>query len=248
MKPSAFHQRRWQDGRTLARTRLGRRDGADIRRTALSTFIAATCTRCWPMRSRASACISATAASGLRRDGDRVDVRFENGAAIDGRCPDWRRRHSFGDPPCAAWAGAPAVHRLHRLSRPDADRARRTPRHRHSLQQLDGSGPAFRLLPGVGRPPAQLRRACWSRTPGSRSPGPSAASVADLARRLCRVRHTGSRNHRRRRPHLQMGAARPRAARRAGRSAVSRCSATPATRCCHSSARAARRRSRTALR
>ena len=64
-----------------------------------------------------------------------------------GRHPDRRGRYPFRHPPRIAWRGASALHRLHRVPRPDPHGARGASRHRGRIDELDGSGPAFRALP-----------------------------------------------------------------------------------------------------
>ena len=77
-----FHQRRWDDGRTLTKTPLGTAIEAEFGAPHISS-IAANCIRCWPRPCRPSACISRTAASASSRRQTVCERQFENGAEIE---------------------------------------------------------------------------------------------------------------------------------------------------------------------
>ena len=247
VRPLAFHQRRWDDGRTLLRAPLGRHDGRGLRLSRTTRPTAPTCWPRWSTPCRRSASTSGTASSAwtTTANGSRRSSRTALGRR---RRPRRRRRHPLRRPQRAVRPRGAGVHRLRRLSRA---RARRSAlRHLElevTAQIWMGPGAHFvhyfvqqqRLVNFVAifeQDSLDARVVDRSRRGGGRAGG-----VRGLA-------PAGARDHRRGRRDVHLGAVRPPAAAALVEGPSARCSATRATRCCRSWPRAPRRASRTARR
>ena len=221
-----FHQRRWDDGRTLTKTPLGEAIAKEFGAPHMH------------LPSRRAACAAGQGgAAGARASGASLHRRRAGRRWRDGhvrerrrrhrrRCADRRRRHLLGGPPHLARAGAPAV-RLPRLSR--ADPGRTGARHSAGIDGVARPRPALRPLFRLGRPDAEFRRPCRAGGLDQRILD-RAGQRRRSARRLRGLASAGSAHHRRGRRDLHLGGARPPADRRAGPTAASRCWATPAIR------------------
>ena len=154
-----------------------------------------------------------------------------------GRRAGRRRRRALADPAGALRRGLTGVHRPRRLARHDPDVAPPRSHAAAGRHQLDRPRRARRALPGARRRVHELRRHRRARRLAGR--------VVDRAGhgrrvragfpRLAPGRPRHDRQHRRA---VQVGADGPPADGRGGRSAESRCSATPAIRPCRCSPRA----------
>ena len=145
VKPLAWHQRRWQDGRTLLRTPLAETMEGSVRvaplpdasrRRAENTGLCAThrTRACWPPPYRR--CRPWRPRRGGVRDGVTINADVLVG----------RRRHPLHRATHIVWAGAATLHGLHVLPRPRAGRAARASTNPGRGADLDGTGQAFRPL------------------------------------------------------------------------------------------------------
>ena len=158
VRPLAWHQRRWDDGRTLLRTPLAEPLEAafgfphyQMHRADLLAALAAALP--------AERIHLGHRLTGLADRGDRVEAQFANGAR-DRRSTCWSAP-TASTRRCAALLFGPeqpALHRLHRLSRAGAGRAAARPRARGHGAGLDGSRPALRALLRQRPAAGQLRR------------------------------------------------------------------------------------------
>ncbi len=174
VRPLAWHQRRWDDGRTLLRTSLGDTIVEAFGYPALPD------TPCRPAR-------CAARHDSARPRSRRPPVRLVSAARRPrrgrvrerrphpGRRPGRRRRHPLGGARGAVRAAAPALHGLCRVSRPRPRRAAPRPRARGHLAALHGPGRTLRPLLRPERTARQLRRDRRPRDRGRASRGPTAA-------------------------------------------------------------------------
>ena len=210
VRPLAFHQRRWDDGRTLLRAPLGdvmveafgfphyQTHRADLLATLVGALPAERLHVGHRFRS-------------LRDHGDRVEVEFDNGAiadvdvlvGADGIHSDVRAA-LFGP-------DGPGLHRLRRLPRARAGRAPAAPRARGDGADLDGARRPLRPLLRAAAQARQLRR--------DLRPGRLDARVVDRSRRgrgrargVRGLAPAGAGDHRRGRRDVHLGAVRPPAA------------------------------------
>ena len=95
---------------------------------------------CWPRRCRPSACMSGTSWSTSSRRASGSSRASRTARRVEADAAGRRRRHPQQGAPHRVRAGEAALHRLRRLARPGAGRARRSSRHRGRLAQLDGAG------------------------------------------------------------------------------------------------------------
>ncbi len=112
-----FHQRRWQDGRTLTHTPARRPHGRSVRRPAYdlpSRRAACAAGQGGATRAGASGLSLHRLRTGFERSSDQVRQRHRS----QNRRADWRRRHPFRSAPHSARSRTSAV-RLPGLSRPD---------------------------------------------------------------------------------------------------------------------------------
>ena len=150
-----FHQRRWDDGRTLTKTRLGDRHRDGVRRAALHLPSRRTARAAGASRCRRERVHLAHRCVGIEQDGETCAGEVRERRRDRGRRADRRRRHLLGGAPGAARAGAPAVC-LPRLSRPDP--GGEGARHSAGVDGVPRPGPALHPLLRLGRPDAELRR------------------------------------------------------------------------------------------
>ena len=156
VRPLAWQQRRWDDGRELLRTPLGdavvetfgsphyQMHRADLQSVLVDALP--------PERVHVGHRFI-----GLRDLGDRVEATFENGERIEVDVLVGADGIHSSVRGVAVRPGHPALHGLRGVPRADPGRAARRPRPRGHVAGLDGPGQALRALLRA-EPPRQLRR------------------------------------------------------------------------------------------
>ena len=180
VRPLAWHQRRWDDGRTLLRADLGdavieafgfphyQMHRADL----LGTLVGALP----PERLHVGHLFTRPGRPRRPRRGDLRERHDDRG-----RPPRRRRRHPLGRPRGAVRPAGPRLHRLRRLPRAGAGRAPAPPRPRGDCPDLDGPrGPLRPLLRAGGRLVnfvAVIEQDSWTRESWT-DPGDPADAIA----------------------------------------------------------------------